>query len=156
MMMPSRTEKPMYRRMYKSMYRTMRGITLLELMIVVVIVGFLAAIAYPNYREFAARAKRNEAKAALLRIAQQQERFYLQNNTYTCDMQQLGFSTAGNFVTDSRSYQVDVTACSPNDFAAQAAFLLGGSEAAKCNLFTIDGRGNRQSLPDGDCWTRTR
>ena len=72
--------------MRAKLMHTMRGITLLELMIVVVIIGFMAAIAYPNYRDFTARAKRNEAKAALLQIATNQERFYLQNNAYTCDM----------------------------------------------------------------------
>ena len=66
--------------------RNMRGITLIELMIVVVIVGILAAIAYPNYQEFTSRAKRNEARAALLRLATNQERFYLNNNTFTADM----------------------------------------------------------------------
>ena len=47
----------MYGRMYKTMYRKMRGITLLELMIVVLIIGLMAVVAYPNYREFAARAR---------------------------------------------------------------------------------------------------
>ncbi len=50
-------------------YRKMRGVTLLELMIVVVIIGILAAIAYPSYRQFVERAKRTEARALLLRIA---------------------------------------------------------------------------------------
>jgi len=134
----------------------MRGITLLELMIVVVIVGILAVIAYPNYREFAARAKRNEAKAALLKIATNQERFYLQNNTFTCDMTQLAFPAGAGFVTDSGSYTVDVTACNAANFSAQAAYNLGGTEAGKCGLFTIDGRGTRVSNPNPDCWTRTR
>ena len=58
------------------MYKHMRGITLIELMIVVVIISILAAVAYPNYQEFSARAKRNEARAALLRLAVNQERFY--------------------------------------------------------------------------------
>jgi len=62
------------------MRKYMRGVTLAELMIVVVVVGILASVAYPSYRQYAARAKRTEAKAALLQIATMQERFYLQNN----------------------------------------------------------------------------
>lgn len=146
-----------YKAMNSTLRRKMRGITLLELMIVVVIVGFLAAIAYPSYRSASDRAKRNEAKAALLQIAQQQERFYLNNNTYTCNMTQLGFAAAGGVITDSRAYQVDVTACTPNGFTAQAAYLLGGSEAAKCSTFFIDGSGAKTSDPPGStCWTDTR
>ena len=102
-------------RMRAKLMHTMRGITLIELMIVVVIIGFMAVIAYPNYREFAARAKRNEAKAALLQIATNQERFYLQNNEYTCEMTRLGFSADADFVTDSGSYRGNVTACNANN-----------------------------------------
>jgi len=134
----------------------MRGITLLELMIVVLIIGFLAVIAYPNYRGFVERAKRNEAKAALLKIATNQERFYLQNNTFTCDMTQLSFSGAAGWQTDSGAYTVDVTACNAANFTAQAVYNLGGDEAGKCAFFQIDGRGTRISNPDTDCWVRTR
>jgi type IV pilus assembly protein PilE len=63
----------------------MRGVTLIELMIVVVVVSILAAVAFPNYREYAARAKRNEARAALLQLATNQERFYLNNNTFSAE-----------------------------------------------------------------------
>jgi type IV pilus assembly protein PilE len=137
----------------------MRGITLIELMIVVVVIGIMAAVAYPSYREFVARANRNEAKAALLRIATNQERFYLQNNTYTCDMTRLGFPVAGVFVTESRKYTVDVTSCTANNFTAQAVYNLPGDpESGKCGTFLINGRNVKTSLPDppGDCWTRTR
>ena len=67
--------------MEHSLYRKMQGVTLMELMIVIMIIGILAAVAYPNYRDYAARAKRNEAKAALLQIATNQERFYLQQSS---------------------------------------------------------------------------
>jgi type IV pilus assembly protein PilE len=136
--------------------RRMRGVTLIELMIVVVIVAILAGVAYPSYREFTARATRNEAKAALLMIATNQERFYLQNNTYTTDMTQLGFPVADNFQTNSESYNVRVTGADSNNFTATATYLKGGDESLKCNLFQIDGRGIRISDPDTDCWTRTR
>jgi type IV pilus assembly protein PilE len=143
------------RRQAKLMH-SMRGITLIELMIVVVIIGIMGVIAYPSYREFTARAKRNEAKAALLKIATNQERFYLQNNTYTCDMTRLGFSGAGPIQSDSGTYTVDVTACNANNFTAQAVYNDGGTEAGKCGTFLINGRNVKTSAPLADCWTRTR
>ena len=133
----------------------MRGITLIELMIVVVVVSILAAIAFPNYQEFAARAKRNEAKSALLQIATNQERFYLNNNTFTQDMTALGFS-ADPFTTDTGSYVIDVTSADATNYSATATYQLGGSEAGKCLTFTVDGRGAKASTPQGDCWERTR
>ena len=138
------------------MRKYMRGVTLLELMIVVVIIGILTAIAYPNYREYVTRAKRTEAKAALLQIATQQERFYLQNNSYTQDLLVLGFATTPNFTTDSESYVINVGAADPDNFTATATFQLGGDEVAKCLTFQIDGRGAKTSAPDTNCWTRTR
>ncbi len=130
-----------------------RGITLLELMIVVVIVGILAAIAYPNYRDYTDRAKRTEAKAILLEIAQNQERFYLQNNTYGT-MVQLGYTDP--LITNSGAYSVTVNAPDASNFTAVASYQLGGNEAGKCLTFDIDGRGSKGSGPLADCWTRTR
>jgi len=137
-------------------YRKMQGITLLELMIVVMIVGILAAVAYPNYRDFAARAKRNEAKAALLRIATNQERFYLNNNTYTNDMTQLGFPVADDFESDTGSYTIDVSGADASNFTARADYTKTDNEVNKCPWFEIDGRGNKTSGGPENCWVRTR
>lgn len=134
----------------------MRGITLIELMVVVVIVGILASVAYPNYQEFTARAKRNEARAALLRIATNQERFYINNNTFTDDLTSLGFAKTPTVQTETGYYVIEVTSANASNFTATATYLRGGSEAGKCLTYTIDGRGTKSSSPDSDCWERTR
>ena len=139
------------------MRKHMRGMTLMELMIVVAIIGILAAIAYPNYRSYVAKATRNEAKAALLQIATLQERFYLQNNTYTTDMTNLGFVAPGCNMSDTGSYSICVPNADANTFDASATYQIpGDTEDGKCGLFTIDGRGAKGSFPYDDCWTNTR
>lgn len=141
------------------MRKHMRGITLTELMIVVVILGILAAVAYPNYRQFAARAKRNEARAALLQIATNQERFYLNNNTYTCELRFLGFDTlpgVTSFITQTGSYNVRCTGADQNQYTADALYVLPDEEVNQCGTFRINSAGQKTSLPLADCWTRSR
>jgi type IV pilus assembly protein PilE len=59
-----------------------RGVTLIELMIVVVVVGILAAIAYPSYQAQVLRAHRAEGKAELMRYAQSLEQCFTLHNRY--------------------------------------------------------------------------
>ena len=135
---------------------SMRGMSLIELMIVVMIVGMLAAIAYPSYREFAARATRTEAKSALLKAAVNQERYYLQNNKFSTDLNELGFSS-NPYTTDTGTYVVTVAAPNPaSNFTVTASYQFVDAEAGKCAVFTIDGRGVKESSPSTDCWARTR
>ncbi len=131
----------------------MRGVTLLELMIVVVVIAIMTAIAFPNYRDFVDRAKRNEAKALLLEVAQNQERFYLQNSRYGT-LVELGYTVPLD--TDAGTYRVTVVGPDASNFDAQALLRKPGNETGKCNSFNIDGRGTQTSLPYTDCWTRTR
>lgn len=58
------------------------GFTLMEVMIVVAIIGFLAAIAYPAYTNQIAKGRRAECRAGLMQAMQQQERYYTQFNAY--------------------------------------------------------------------------
>lgn len=76
-------------------FKTSTGFTLIELMIVVAIVGILAAIAYPSYQEYVLRGNRSEAQALLNDAAARQERYYTQNNTYADTTAKLGYSKIG-------------------------------------------------------------
>ncbi|WP_218242767.1 type IV pilin protein [Comamonas fluminis] len=80
------------------------GFTLLELMIVVAIIGIIAAIAYPSYTESVLKGKRAQARSALIELLQQEERYMTQRNCY------LGFTTNSAGVA-SASTPSPATAC---------------------------------------------
>jgi type IV pilus assembly protein PilE len=71
------------------------GFTLIELMIVVTVLGIIATIAIPAYGNYVVRANRAAAKAALLRIAGQQESFYSDRKQYATALNNLSTEYAG-------------------------------------------------------------
>lgn len=68
-------------RMQNSYFRQ-AAFTLIEVMIVVAIIGILAAVAYPSYQDFIAKARRGDAVTVLMENSQWMERYFTQNNTY--------------------------------------------------------------------------
>ena len=92
--------------------------------------------------------KRNEAKAALLKLAVNQERFYQSNETYSDDLTQLDFAT-DPFVTDSGSYTIDIApGADASNYSATATYNVADAEAHECLSFEIDGRGSGASCSD--------
>ena len=134
------------------------GLTLIELMVVLLIVGMLGAVAVPTYRQYVIRAHRTEARTALLRLAANQERHYLQHNTYTDDLAVLGFGTG---VSDNGVYTLSVPLADVTTYQAVAVPTPGGgsngvdmSQDEACARFTVDAAGQRLAFPDpdGSCW----
>lgn len=73
-----------------------RGFTLIELMIVVAIIGILAALAIPNFMKFQAKSKQSEAKANLKAIFTTQKSHYAEKDQYGTLFSDIGFSPDGS------------------------------------------------------------
>ncbi len=145
--------------------KSIRGVTLIELLIVVVIVSILASVAIPAYRNYVRRAQRADATATLLRIQAAQEKFYVQNNTYTAN--NAAAPPAGLGIPGSQNgyYAVAMAAGAGgliNAYTATATPAAGSPQLDDddCALFRIDSQGVRYAESSGGadktttCWRR--
>jgi type IV pilus assembly protein PilE len=134
----------------------MRGVTLLELMIVVVIVGILASIAIPSYRSYVLRSQRSDATSSLLRLASAQEKYYLRANTYTNNLALLNMTSA----SENGWYTLAVPTADARTFTATATAPTSSSQYADaaCREFSITATGQRDAKKSDDsanpteCW----
>jgi type IV pilus assembly protein PilE len=102
--------------------KTNRGITLIELLIVIVIIGVLAAVAIPTYTNYMQRARRADGKTALEQLRAAQEMFRAERGGYSTNIIQLRNTWGVPGV--SGDYNIDFQAAATlnaNTFTAEAA-----------------------------------
>ena len=106
------------------------GFSLMEVMIVVVIIGILAALAYPNLEKYLKRARQTEAKTNLSAIYTAQKIYFTLHQSYADDINELDLSLA-----KGDPYTFTIQEASTSTFKAQAE---GNIDDDALDIWTID------------------
>ena len=139
------------------------GFTIIEILIVIVIVGILAALVLPAYEDSIRKAQRSDARSALSELSALQERFFAQNNRYTVSVAPTGTGLGfGSTTSDDGNYKLTVSACSGGNISRcylMTAEATGAqSDDSDCAKYTLDSTGRKFAYDSGGadntdmCW----
>jgi type IV pilus assembly protein PilE len=159
--------------------RNSDGFTLIELLITVVIIGILAAIAYPAYTKYMMQTRRSDAYAALSQLGNNLEKFYSQCSGYTSDITTaggvncttpaagpgtLGLGAGGN-QSPNQYYTLTITTSTAAGAPAAGYLLTATAQGLQvndtdCRTVTLDSSGAKHAKSSSNtdtstiCWKR--
>lgn len=123
----------------------LRGFTLVETLVILVVLVLLVAVAVPTYREHTIRARRTDAKLSLLAVAAAQERHFLDANAYAVNLVELGVGG----LSRGGHYALEVEAVSTVAFVLRATPVIGGAQMDD-GPFRLDSTGDGTWDHDSD------
>ena len=141
--------------------RKQNGITLIELMIVIVVVAILASIALPSYQNSVMRSKRVPAEGDLYAMRNAMQRFFSENNTYvgaaagafpSAPLAAV-FASQSPIDADTPAYNLEITAAGASTFALRAV-PINGQQGDVCGTLTLNSQNVRgvSSSTVANCW----
>jgi type IV pilus assembly protein PilE len=135
------------------------GFTLVELMVSIVVATILITIAVPSYTNQIRKSRRTDARAAVLDLAQREERYMSTNGAYTTSPLNLGYGGATFPVTLADNYYTltvavtAATATTPAAYTITATAINTQAKDTSCATFSVDSKGNQTSTTATTCWT---
>lgn len=150
----------------KKAFKLHLGFSQIELLITMIIFVLLILAAYPNYKDAILKARRAEARSALLSVMLQQERFYTQHNTYSAfiaDSKNSLFKWWSGISAEKSYYEISAAPC-PTQKLTQCVLLTAtpGTKNVKpmedliCGKLMLDSTHNKTysngTKPNPECW----
>lgn len=129
-----------------------KGFTLVELMIVVAIIGILAAVGYPAYTSSVKKANRADAIDSLLSLAARMEEYYMNNDTYAgATVNAAGTGTVGSNRTSDDLYTLSISSATAFAYSLTATPKTTDSECGNLTLNSLGQKGTSAGTVDA-CW----
>src|SRR5690554_460883 len=144
--------------MTKTKMMKVKGFTLIEVMIVVAIIGILAAIAYPSYMESVRKSNRSDAKVELNDVAQRLQRCftaYSKYNDANCGVYNQLNAGAQKIISREKFYAITLTDKTATTYTLTATPQAGTTQANdKCSTLTLKNTGERGASGGtvDECW----
>jgi type IV pilus assembly protein PilE len=150
------------------MMRGTKGVTLIEVMVVVAIVGLLAAIAIPAYDNYITRSRRSDAFTALETVRAAQEMYRAEKGLYAHDFVDGGVTVLAGCSSGmaGSNYNISISRTDNTHYEALAAATAGGKQANdKYSQFRVDQDGieeyydtswHKETDADGQKWQDLR
>lgn len=135
-----------------------KGMTFIEVVIAMAIIGILVAVGWPLYEDQKRKQTRTDAVIALTKLAQEQERSYSNNGSYT--------TTLSQSTSDNGNYSMSVSLTCPSGYGDRCYKLTATAVSATdqyndtdCRTISIDHAGRKTSTNSGgtattNCWAQ--
>ena len=128
-----------------------KGFTLAELMIVIAIIGILAAVGYPAYTNAVKKGNRADAIDSLMSLANRMEEYYMNNDTYVgATINAAGTGTVGSNQSSDDLYTLSITSATAYAYTLTATPKSADTE---CGNLILNSLGQKtDSKGKGNCW----